>query len=92
MIGFRGLIIAMRLVMDERALRHLVIIQIAITARIAEVESAQIIPKGERRRLAIVNRLRLPGKPEPRRLNILSRNGLINNIHNAANGAIGKQK
>ena len=78
--------------MREGALRHFVIIEIAITAGVAEIEPAQIIAKGQRGRLAIINRLPLPRNPEPWRLNLLSRNGLINHIDNAANRAVGKQK
>ena len=91
-IVFPVMVFVVVFVMREGALRHFVIIEIAITAGVAEIESAQIIAKGQRGRLAIINGLSLPGNPQSPRLNILSCNGLINHIDNAANGAIGKQK
>ena len=84
------MILVMIFVVREGALRHFVIIKIAVTACVAEIEPTHIIAKGQRARLAIINGLSLPGNPQSPRLNILSRNRLINDVHNAANGAIGK--
>ena len=89
-IVFPVMVFVVVFVMREGALRHFVIIEIAIAADVAEIEPAQIIAKGQRGRLAIINGLSLPGNPQSPRLNILSCNGLINDVHNAADGAIGK--